>query len=67
MSLPFNSQIQRTEVLYGSRNVLDMILQFLSKSKTINSCGNEKAPSVAIEMQDYQRLLSDILEKKNKS
>ncbi len=43
-----------------------MILQFLSKSKIINSCGDEKAPSVAIEMQDYQRLLSDILEKKIK-
>ena len=59
-------QIQRTDVLYGSKNVLNVILQFLSRSKTIDSCGDEMASSLVIEMQDYQDLLSIILEKKIK-
>ncbi|HYO05724.1 MAG TPA: HAMP domain-containing sensor histidine kinase [Phototrophicaceae bacterium] len=66
MSLPSDIQTQRTDVLYGSENVLDTISRFLSKSKTIDSCGDEMAPSLVIEMQDYQRLLSSIPEKKIK-
>ncbi len=54
MSLPSDIQTQRTDVLYGSENVLNMILQLLTKSKTIDSCGDEMATSLVIEMQDYQ-------------
>lgn len=43
-----------------------MIVQFLSKSKVVDSCGDEMAPSLSIEISDYQRLLPDILEKKIK-
>jgi signal transduction histidine kinase len=35
-----------------------MILQFLSKSKIIDSCGDEMSPLLAIELQDYKGLLS---------
>jgi two-component system, OmpR family, sensor histidine kinase VicK len=66
LSLPSDIRTQRTDVLYGSENVLNTILQFLSKSKTIDSCGDEMAFSLVIETQDYQRLLSDILDKKIK-
>lgn len=66
MPLPSDIQTQRTDVLYGSENVLNTILQFLSKSKTIDSCGDEMAFSLVIETQDYRRLLSDILDKKIK-
>jgi hypothetical protein len=58
LSLPTNSQIQRTEVIYGSENVLDRLLQFLSKSKTIDSCGDEMSPSLAIELQGQKGFLS---------
>ena len=51
---------EKTEVLYGSENVLNKLLQFLSRSKTINSCGDYKAPSLVIEVKDYREILSGI-------
>jgi signal transduction histidine kinase len=50
----------KTEVLYGSENVLNKLLQFLSKSKTISSCGDYKTPSLVIEVKDYLEILSKI-------
>jgi two-component system sensor histidine kinase VicK len=51
---------ERTEVLYGAENVMNRLLQFLSKSKTINSCGDHKTPSLVIEVKDYREILSKI-------
>ena len=40
-----NNTSERTEVIYGSKNVMNTILQFLSNANTISSCGDYKAPS----------------------
>jgi signal transduction histidine kinase len=39
---------------------MDKLLQFLSTSKTINSCGDYKAPSLGIEVKDYREILSNM-------
>jgi two-component system sensor histidine kinase VicK len=51
---------ERTEVIYGSDNVMNIILQFLSNTNKISSCGDSKAPSVVFEIEEYKKLLSDI-------
>jgi two-component system sensor histidine kinase VicK len=51
---------ERTEVLYGSENVMNAISQFLSKANTINSCGDYKAPSANIQVEEYRKLLFDL-------
>ena len=52
--------LERTEVIYGSDNVMNIILQFLSNANNISSCGDYKAPSVVFEIEGYKKLLSDI-------
>jgi len=37
LTLTSNNSPERTEVIYGSENVLDALLQFVFKSKTIDS------------------------------
>jgi len=54
---------EKTEILYGSENVLSSLLQFLSKAKGIDSCGDSKSPSVAVEVDIYRKLLVDIKKK----
>ncbi len=39
---------------------MNKLLQFLSKSKTISSCGDYKTPSLVIEVKDYLEILSKI-------
>jgi two-component system, OmpR family, sensor histidine kinase VicK len=51
---------ERTEVLYGSENVMNAMSQFLSKANTINSCGDYKAPSANIQVEEYRKLLFDL-------
>jgi two-component system sensor histidine kinase VicK len=51
---------ERTEVIYGSENVMNAISQFLSKANTINSCGDYKAPSANIQVEEYRKLLFDL-------
>src|ERR671939_2156457 len=51
---------ERTEVIYGSDNVMNIILQFLSNANKISSCGDYKAPLVVFEIEGYKKLLSDI-------
>ena len=51
---------ERTEVIYGSDNVMNIILQFLSNANKVSSCGDYKAPSVVFEIEEYKKLLSDI-------
>jgi len=36
------------------------MLQFLSKANTINSCGDYKAPSAIIEVEEYRKLLFEL-------
>jgi two-component system sensor histidine kinase VicK len=55
-----NSRSEKTEVLYGPENVMNAILQFLSTANRINSCADYKGPSVAIEVQEYKKLLFDL-------
>ena len=61
-SLKFSSNktTERTDVIYSSENVIDTILQFLSKANTINSCGDYKAPSAIIEVEEYRKLLFEL-------
>ncbi len=51
---------ERTEVLLGEENVMNTILQFLSKAYRIDSCGDHRAPSVAIGVEEYKELLFDL-------
>jgi signal transduction histidine kinase len=51
---------EKTEILYGTENVLGLLQQFLSKAKRIDSCGDSKSLSVAIEVDMYRKLLVDI-------
>jgi two-component system, OmpR family, sensor histidine kinase VicK len=53
-----NNISEKTEILYGPKNVMDILLQFLSKANRIDSCGDYKGPSVAIEA--YKNLLVDL-------
>ena len=64
MTLTSNNSPERTEVIYGSENVLDALLQFVFKSKTIDSCGDSRAPSLIMEIKEYGKLLIE-LEKRN--
>lgn len=54
---------EKTEILYGTENVLSLLLQFLSKARRIDSCGDSKSPSVAIEVDMYRKLLEDVKNK----
>jgi signal transduction histidine kinase len=57
----YNNGSERTEILYNTENVMNAILQFLSKvNDRIDSCGDYKAPSVAIGVQEYKKLLFDL-------
>ena len=53
-----NNISEKTEILYGPKNVMDILLQFLSKANRIDSCGDYKGPSVSIEA--YKNLLIDL-------
>jgi len=64
LTLTSNNSPERTEVLYGSENVLDALLQFVFKSKTIDSCGDSRAPSLIMEIKEYGKLLTE-LKKRN--
>jgi two-component system, OmpR family, sensor histidine kinase VicK len=55
-----NNCSERTEILHGEENVMNAILQFLSKAYRIDSCGDHRAPSVAIGAEEYKELLLDL-------
>jgi two-component system sensor histidine kinase VicK len=55
-----NNNRERTEVLHGEENVMNAILRFLSKAYRIDSCGDHRAPSVAIGVEAYKKLLFDL-------
>ena len=61
MTLSASNKIaERTEVIYGSESVMNTMMQFLSKANTINSCGDYKAPSANIQVEEYRKLLFDL-------
>ena len=62
-SPPASAVREKTEILYGTENVLSSLLEFLSKARRIDSCGDSKSPSVAIEVDMYRKLLVDIKNK----
>ena len=66
MTITANNNLERTEVLYGSENVMYTLSQFVSRSKTINSCGDSRGPSFVIEIQEYRKLLTELKKRKIK-
>jgi two-component system, OmpR family, sensor histidine kinase VicK len=53
-----NNGSERTEELYNAENIINALLQFLSKANNrIDSCADYKGPSVAIGVQEYKKLL----------
>jgi two-component system, OmpR family, sensor histidine kinase VicK len=53
-----NNGSDRTEKLYSAENIINALLQFLSKANDrIDSCADYKGPSVAIGVQEYKKLL----------
>jgi signal transduction histidine kinase len=59
-----DTNIEKTEILYGANHVMNIILQFLSKANRIDSCGDYKAPLLTTEIEEYRELLFD-LKKRN--
>jgi signal transduction histidine kinase len=57
---PSTRSTEMTEVLSGEEHVMSTMLKFLSKAHKIDSCGDYKAPSLILEVQQYKKLLSDI-------
>jgi signal transduction histidine kinase len=55
-----NGAAERSEVIYGSENVMNIVVQYLSEANKIDSCGDHTAPSLSLEIKDYKRLLSDL-------
>ena len=60
---PASAVREKTEILYGTENVLSSLSEFLSKARRIDSCGDSKSPSVAIKVDMYRKLLVDIKNK----
>ena len=56
-----NNGSERTKVSYSAENVMNALLQFLSKANgRIDSCADYKGPSVVSEVQEYKKLLFDL-------
>jgi two-component system, OmpR family, sensor histidine kinase VicK len=66
LTITANNNLERTEVLYGSEIVMYTLSQFVSRSKTINSCGDSRSPSFVIEIQEYRKLLTELKKRKIK-
>ncbi len=64
MTFVSKNDLERTEILYGSENVMNTLSRFVSKSKKINSCSDSKSPSFIFEIKGYRKLLTE-LKKKN--
>ena len=57
---PTSAIREKTEILYGTENVLGSLLEFLSEAKRIDSCGDSKSLSLVFEVDMYNKLLIDI-------
>ena len=53
----------KLEVVHGEGNVMDAMLQFLSRADKIDCCYDYRAPSMVIEVEAYRRLLLHIKDK----
>jgi two-component system sensor histidine kinase VicK len=53
----------KLEVVHGEENVMDAILQFLSRTDNIDCCYDYRAPSMGIEVEAYRKLLLHIKER----
>jgi nitrogen-specific signal transduction histidine kinase len=61
-----DTNIEKTEILYGANHVMNILLQFLSKANRIDSCGDNKAPLLTIEVKEYRGLLFDLKKRNTK-
>ena len=59
-----DTNVEKTEILYGANHVMNIILQFLSKANRIDSCGDYNSPLLTTEIEEYRGLLFD-LKKRN--
>ena len=51
---------ERTEVLHGEQNVINTVLQFVSKTKSrIDACVDHTRPSLAIEIEQLKKVFLD--------
>jgi two-component system sensor histidine kinase VicK len=55
-----NGTAEKSEVIYGSENVMNIVERYLSEANKIDSCGDHTAPSLSLEIKDYKRLLSNL-------
>jgi hypothetical protein len=53
----------KLEVMHGEGNVMDALLQFLSRADKIDCCYDYRAPSMVIEVEAYRKLLLHIKER----
>ena len=61
MTLPTTGTAERTEVLYGTENVINEELQFFSKTKSrIDTCMDHTRPSLAIGIESIKRSFLDV-------
>jgi len=66
MSASYNVQpYERTEIMRGSKNVIDAGLKFISNAKTkIDACVDYTRPALAIDIESISKSLADIKAKK---
>jgi two-component system, OmpR family, sensor histidine kinase VicK len=66
MSGSYNVQpSERTEIIRGSENVIDVVLKFASNTKTkIDACLDYSRPSLAFDIESISKSLADIKAKK---
>jgi two-component system, OmpR family, sensor histidine kinase VicK len=60
LELQSTNTSEKTEVIHGSKNVMNTILQFLAKANTLSSCDEYKAPFLVFETKQDRKLLDDI-------
>ena len=66
MSGSYNVQpSERTEIIRGSDNVIDVVLKFASNTKTkIDACVDNTRPALAIDIESISKSLADIKAKR---
>jgi two-component system, OmpR family, sensor histidine kinase VicK len=58
------NNFEQTKVLYGSKNVIDMALQFVSNAKNrIDACVDHTRPSLIVEIKELKKAFRDARER----
>lgn len=60
MSLPLNTGLEKTDVLYGAENATNLLLQMASRAKSrIDFCNDYTIPSVSIRVELFKNAISE--------